>query len=111
MRGPSKTRFEEIFKEGKRAAGRFCRLTALPGTGLIGIATSKKIGNAPQRNKAKRRFREVFRTLAEKLDPSMDYIAVAFPESADVKLDEIRSELARQLGDVNSRWASELESS
>ena len=109
MRGPSKTRFEKIFTEGKRAAGRHCRLTALPGTGLIGIATSKKIGNTPQRNKAKRRFREVLRKVAEAA-PTMDYIVVVLPSERGAGLDEIEADVRKLVAGLNERWAAELES-
>jgi ribonuclease P protein component len=111
LRGPSKTRFEKIFKEGKRSAGRLCRLTALPGTGYIGIATSKKIGNNPQRNRAKRRFREVLRELRERLNPCLDYVVIALPSSTEARLTEISAKLRSMIENVNERWAAESESS
>ena len=111
IRGPSKTRFDTIFREGKRAAGRHCRLTALPGEGFVGVATSKKIGNKPQRNRAKRRFREVLRELEDRLDPRLDYVVMALPSSTEAKLEEISSDLRSLVGSINERWAAELESS
>src|SRR5438309_4201921 len=39
--GPTKARFEQIFKEGRRVSGGLCRIIALPGTGLVGFATTR----------------------------------------------------------------------
>lgn len=86
-------------------------MTASRGTGLIGIATAKKIGNAPQRNRAKRRFREVLRSLPECLDSRLDYVVVVLAASTDAKLDQIRTQLADLARELNNRWEKDLESS
>jgi ribonuclease P protein component len=86
-------------------------LTALPGDGLLGIATSKKIGNKPQRNRAKRRFREVLRELRPELHPKLDYVVVALPSSTEALLPEINDDVRRLIEDLNKRWAAESESS
>jgi len=56
-KGPSKTRFEQIFSQGQRIRGEVCSIIFLPGTGLVGIGTSRKIGGKPRRNFVKRRIR------------------------------------------------------
>jgi ribonuclease P protein component len=56
-KGPSKTRFEQIFSQGQRFRGEVCSIIFLPGTGLVGIGTSRKIGGKPRRNFVKRRIR------------------------------------------------------
>ncbi len=56
-KGPSKTRFEQIFSQGQRVRGEVCSIIFLPGTGLVGIGTSRKIGGKPRRNFVKRRIR------------------------------------------------------
>jgi ribonuclease P protein component len=86
-------------------------LTALPGDGLLGIATSKKIGNKPQRNRAKRRFREVLRELRSELHPQLDYVVVALPSSTEALLPEINDDVRSLIEDLNKRWAAESESS
>ena len=85
-------------------------MTALPGAGFVGIATSKKIGNKPQRNHAKRRFREVLRSLREELQPQLDYVLVALPSSTEAALAEIEGDVRSLIQDVNKRWAGESDS-
>ena len=56
--------YTEVYEQGMRLRGRFMTCFALA-NGLdgprLGIAASRKIGNAVMRNKAKRRVRELFR--------------------------------------------------
>lgn len=53
----------------------------LPGA-RVGFTCSKKIGNAVQRNRAKRRLREVARAvLAAAAQPGWDYVLVGRPEA------------------------------
>lgn len=111
IKGPKKPRFEEIFKEGKRAAGSYCRMTALPGSGLVGIATSKKIGTTPQRNRAKRRLREALRANEAVLNPHLDFVALAMPESVGASLEALIADTGRLLRSLTERWAAESESS
>jgi len=57
--------FQEIYAKGVRGHGRFSTTFVLVrGTDTparLGIAATKKLGNAVQRNRAKRLIREVFR--------------------------------------------------
>jgi ribonuclease P protein component len=56
--------FTRVYEQGARLRGRFMTCFALP-NGLdsprLGIAASRKIGNAVTRNRAKRRVRELYR--------------------------------------------------
>jgi ribonuclease P protein component len=56
--------FTRVYERGARLRGRFMTCFALP-NGLdsprLGIAASRKIGNAVTRNRAKRRIRELYR--------------------------------------------------
>ena len=69
--------FTEVYERGMRLRGRFMTCFALP-NGLdaprLGIAASRKIGNAVMRNRAKRRVRELFR--AHKPLKSLDIVFV-----------------------------------
>ena len=69
--------FTEVYERGMRLRGRFMTCFALP-NGLdaprLGIAASRKIGNAVMRNRAKRRVRELFR--ANKPLKSIDIVFV-----------------------------------
>ena len=87
------------------------RIIAYPGTGLVGIAISKKIGSKPRRNRLKRRFRAVIDSNAENLDLRLDYVVVVNAEAAEASFDAIEREIKTVFAGVNQRWAAELESS
>jgi ribonuclease P protein component len=86
-------------------------MTALPGSGLVGIATSKKIGTTPQRNRAKRRLREALRANEAVLNPRLDFVALAMPESVGASLEALIADTGRLLRSLTERWAAESESS
>lgn len=46
----------------------------------LGLVTSRKVGIAAERNRAKRKLRELFRTNKHKLTPGLDIIFVLKPE-------------------------------
>lgn len=46
---------------------------ALPG---IGFTVTRKVGNAPERNRVKRRLRAAVRACAERFQPQYDYVLV-----------------------------------
>lgn len=100
-----------IFTQGNRVRGEFARLVFLEGSGLVGIAVSKKIGNRPQRNRAKRRFREAIRTQPELLNPRMDMVVSVMQSGASAPFEVIRADLKTIISKANERWASDLECS
>ena len=56
--------FERIYREGTRIHGRFMTLFVMSNGGSaprLGVAATRKIGTAVERNRAKRLSREVFR--------------------------------------------------
>jgi ribonuclease P protein component len=56
--------FQRVFETGFRVHGRLLTLVAAPndsGAARLGIVASRKLGNAVQRNRAKRLIREIFR--------------------------------------------------
>ena len=92
-------------------SGPLGRMISLPGTGLIGIATSKKLGSTPARNRIKRRFREAIRTQPELADSTLDIVAIVSLQAADASFPQLLEEVRRLLGETKKRWASESESS
>src|SRR5260370_9577704 len=65
--------FQRVFDAGRRAHGRHLTIiaSAAPGpVSRLGIVASKNLGGAVVRNRAKRLFREMFRTAAGPLRPS-----------------------------------------
>lgn len=87
------------------------RIIAYPGSGLVGIAISKKIGSKPNRNRLKRRYRAAIDSNSEFLDLRLDYVVVVNAEAAEASFEKIDAEVKAVFAGVNQRWAAELESS
>jgi ribonuclease P protein component len=85
--------FTRVYERGARLRGRFMTCFALP-NGLdsprLGIAASRKIGNAVIRNKAKRRIRELFR--AHKPLKQIDIVFVPRREMAGATWPDIQAD-------------------
>lgn len=102
LKGPNRQRFEEIFATGSRASGERLRVYALPGSGLLGIATARAIGEKPQRNRQRRRIRESIRLL-DLCTNSWDIIIFAKPSITHATFEEIQEEARRHINDLITR--------
>lgn len=75
--------YQEVFRKGKRVAGRYIIVFYLENrccpAKRFGIVTSKKIGGAVTRNRAKRQLREIARNIKEKIKGNYDIVVVARP--------------------------------
>ena len=72
--------FKHAYYQGKSKATPFfvCYMVrGQAGKVRYGITTSKKIGNAVKRNRARRRIRELYRTNEARLAPGYDIVVVA----------------------------------
>jgi ribonuclease P protein component len=79
--------FQEIYKTGARISSRYCTLFIKPSrspAGRLGIAATKKLGGAVDRNRAKRLIREIFRH--NDIAPGFDIIVVPKREFLEVSL-------------------------
>jgi ribonuclease P protein component len=110
-KGPSKRRFDKIFTEGKRVQGRLLRLSAIPGEGLVGFATAKKIGSHARRNQARRRGQSAFREIAYQFAKPLDLVIIIGTAACDVEFAEVKEELGALLEKIESRWAGDSECS
>ena len=63
----------------------------------VGITTSKKIGNAVQRNRSRRVIREAYRGLASWVRPGVDLVFVARGKTPYVKSTDVARHMERQL--------------
>jgi ribonuclease P protein component len=63
----------------------------------LGITTSRKVGNAPSRNRVRRLVREFFRRRQHALVPPRDVIVIARPAAAGLSYHELQRELSHAL--------------
>ena len=77
--------FQRVFDKGFRVHGRFLTLVVAPnqaGSARLGIVASRKLGNAVQRNRAKRLIREIFRQNDDPR-PALDVVVIPRRELFD----------------------------
>jgi ribonuclease P protein component len=88
--------FERVYNEGARVSGRFMTVfllaTARPGSRL-GVAATRKMGNAVERNRAKRLAREIFRR--HKPTSAYDIVIVPRREMLDAPFPSLETDFVR----------------
>lgn len=96
--------FQRLYRRGTSAVGGgmviYCRKNRLR-RNRIGLTASVKLGNAVQRNRARRRLREVYRLNAGKLRLGWDLILVARSRTLTASWPELNAtffRLCRKLG-------------
>lgn len=96
--------FQEAYAQGRRFHGRAMVMFLRSGEGAglrLGVVSSRKVGNAVSRARARRRLREVFRRNRAALATGDDVILVARGGAVDAPFAELRKEflfLARKAG-------------
>ena len=92
--------FRRIYARGKSYVSPLVVVYALKNRTKnvrVGITTSKKVGNAVQRNRSRRVIREAFRARAPRVRPGFDLVLVARGKTPYVKSTDVRRQLERQL--------------
>jgi ribonuclease P protein component len=105
--------FDAVYRHGRSVATRYLVLYAFPRPGedagdepRLGLAVSRKVGKAVERNAVKRRLREAFARLEGELARGHDYVIVVrpgFAEAAEARgfdwlLERVREVLAQAPG-------------
>jgi len=95
-----------IYTNGRRIPGQyiivFTHKNQLP-YNRFGIVTSKKVGNAVIRNRAKRQIREVIRKNLNNLRPGYDVVIVARFNIKDAVFALIENDFLRLMGKASLR--------
>lgn len=90
--------FERVYNEGARVSGRFLMLFVLAtgrSTPRFGVAATRKLGNAVERNRAKRLARELFRR--HKIAIGYDIVVVPRREMLDAPFASLEADYVQAL--------------
>lgn len=94
----------EAYRQGRRRVGRLMVMWLRSGENAslrLAVVSSRKVGNAVARNRARRRLREAFRINRHRLEADLDLVLVARRPIVEADASEVESELldlARQAG-------------
>lgn len=97
--------FKSVFSQGSRRYGRYVIVYILPGKqegNRVGFIVKKSTGKAVQRNKIKRRLREIWRLKGKKLIIGSDIIILAKKGILEAPFLEVEQEVIRLLKKDNA---------
>lgn len=92
--------FRRAYKRGKSYVSPFLVVYVVKnrlGLTQVGITTSKKIGNAVVRSRARRVLREAYRGLMARVEPGYDLVFVARGRTPGAKSTQVQKHMERQL--------------
>ena len=95
--------FRRLYYRGKSRADSCLVTYALPGRQdgcRIGITTSKKLGGAVQRNRARRVIRAAYSELEPRIRGGWDIVFVARSKTAYVKMQQVLAQMEVQFGEL-----------
>lgn len=91
--------FQRVNRTGVRRAGSHFVLVRAPARepagSALGLAVSRKVGNAVERNRVKRRVREWFRRGRAELPAGADWVVIARAGAAELDTASVAAELDR----------------
>lgn len=95
--------FEAVFRNGRKRRGRYVSVHILQQestTGKsprVGFVVSKAVGNAPQRNKVKRRLRAIMAAEIPSFAGAPDVIVRSFPGAKGADFSALQHDISQQL--------------
>ena len=88
--------FDRTLRSGRRAASEYLALFVSDnevGRPRVGLAVSRKLGNAVVRNRIKRRLRELVKPLLTQTEGGRDVVIVARARAVDAEFTRLRQEI------------------
>ena len=100
--------FEECYASGVRVSGRHVQVFFLagdsPGRTRLGISVPRRVGTAVERNRVRRRLREIFRRTRGLLAAGAAFLVVnARPSAAAASFRELSEDYSRALRRATTR--------
>lgn len=97
--------FSKVFEQGSRFSSRHLVIYA-KANGLtfsrLGLAVSRKIGNAVVRNRVKRRLREAVKMQLKETPLRYDFVIVARNAAADAEFPDLKKFVSRVFSGLNN---------
>jgi ribonuclease P protein component len=101
----ARTQFLEVQNTGRRVVARYLTMLGRPNGGAedrLGIIASRRLGGAVDRNRAKRRIREVFRRQRSTGGPAsgqppLDLVVIARPGIVDAPFGDVTADFQTAL--------------
>ncbi len=102
--------FQRVRGEGVPVHGKFMLLSVLQngavGPARVGIITSRRVGGAAERNRVRRRLREILRAERGRLMPGAWLVIVVRQRAVEVEFSDLREEWLRLIRRTNV-WSPE----